>query len=259
MIEFYDNNMSACAQKVRLVLVAKGLEFERHHLNLRAGDQFDPAYLKLNPKAVVPTIVDDGKAVIESTVIMMYLDDAYPEPSLSPPTALGRADMLRWMIQSDAGLHDACGVTSFALAFRHQLAKLTPEQREAHYRKTPDEKRREHVRSVVEKGLDAPGVPEAFRRYHGAVRDMSKALASSAWLAGDDYSLADMAMLPYVIRLEHLGLDWFWSDHAPVADWLARCKGQPWYAAIDDYLDAGYIELMSKVPADEMQKIRDLL
>ena len=60
MIRFYDNDMSVCAQKVRLVLAAKRLDYERHVLDLRAGDQFDPEYLKLNPKAVVPTIVDQG-------------------------------------------------------------------------------------------------------------------------------------------------------------------------------------------------------
>lgn len=76
MIEFYDNDMSVCAQKVRLVLAIKGLDHERHSLDLRAGDQFKPDYLKLNPKAVVPTIVDNGIPIIESTVINSYLDDA---------------------------------------------------------------------------------------------------------------------------------------------------------------------------------------
>ena len=88
MIEFYDNDMSVCAQKVRLVLAIKGLDHERRSLDLRAGDQFKPDYLKLNPKAVVPTIVDNGIPIIESTVIIAYLDDAYPEPPLKPSDPL---------------------------------------------------------------------------------------------------------------------------------------------------------------------------
>ena len=127
MIAFYDNDMSVCAQKVRLVLAEKDLTYNRVHLNLRAGDQFKPDYLKLNPKAVVPTIVHDGNVVIESTVIISYLEDVFGEPSLTPNTALHRAKMLQWMILPDAGLHDTCGLTSFALAFRKQLATLEPD------------------------------------------------------------------------------------------------------------------------------------
>ena len=150
--------MSVCAQKVRLVLAAKGLEHTRHTLDLRAGDQFKPEYLKLNPKAVVPTIVDNGVPIIESTVIIAYLDDAYPDPSLQPSDSVQRATMLRWMILPDASLHDACGLTSFALAFRHQLAALPPAALAAIYAKNPDENRRQHMQNVVEQGLDAPGV-----------------------------------------------------------------------------------------------------
>ena len=106
MIDFYDNDMSVCAQKVRLVLYEKDVSFERHHLNLRAGDQFKPDYLKLNPNAVVPTLVDRGHTVIESTVIIEYLDDAYPDPSLSPETPILRALMRRWLIKPDSGLSE---------------------------------------------------------------------------------------------------------------------------------------------------------
>jgi glutathione S-transferase len=91
LIELYHNDMSVCAQKVRFALAEKKLAWEGRHLNLRAGDQQKPEYLKLNPKAVVPTLVDSGMVIIESTVINEYLDDAYPEPRLKPADAGGRA------------------------------------------------------------------------------------------------------------------------------------------------------------------------
>jgi glutathione S-transferase len=87
MIELYHNDMSVCAQKVRFVLGEKELKWKSNHLNLRAGDQQKPDYVKLNPNAVVPTLVDNGKVIIESTVIAEYLDDAYPEPRLRPRDA----------------------------------------------------------------------------------------------------------------------------------------------------------------------------
>ncbi|MFK8031887.1 MAG: glutathione S-transferase family protein [Gammaproteobacteria bacterium] len=257
MIEFYDNDMSVCAQKVRLVLAAKELDYTRHVLDLRAGDQFRPEYLKLNPNAVVPTLVDQGVAVIESTVIIAYLDDAYPEPSLKPANSLDRAKMLQWMILPDASLHDACGLTSFALAFRHQLAKLPPEALAAHYAKMPSEKRRQHIQALVEKGIEAPGVGAALRTYYASIQSMDKALSQSRWLAGDTWSLADVTMLPYVLRLEHLGLDWFWKDSPSVAEWLAKSKSQAAYSAISDHINPKYLELMGMIPAEQYDKVRD--
>ncbi|MFK7888571.1 MAG: glutathione S-transferase family protein [Gammaproteobacteria bacterium] len=259
MIEFYDNDMSVCAQKVRLVLAAKGLDYTRHALDLRAGDQFKPEYRKLNPKAVVPTIVDHGTPITESTVIIAYLDDAYPEPPLKPTDPLQRAAMLQWMILPDASLHDACGLTSFALAFRHQLAKLPPAALEAHYAKMPSEKRRQHIRSLVEQGLDAPGVGAALRTYYASIQSMAKALQNTACLASDTWSLADVTMLPYVLRLEHLGLSWFWSDAPQIDDWFDRARQRAEYSAIDKLINPGYLELMSKIPTEQYDQVRAAL
>src|ERR1700732_3675155 len=85
MLELYHNINSVCAQKVRIALKEKGQEFKEHLLTLR-GDQNDPAYLKLNPNCVVPTLVHDGRAIIESSLILYYIDDAFPDPPLMPRT-----------------------------------------------------------------------------------------------------------------------------------------------------------------------------
>jgi len=69
MLELYHHGSSVCAAKVRIVLAEKGLEWKGHYLDILKGDQFDPDYMKLNPKAVVPTLVHDGNVILESTVI----------------------------------------------------------------------------------------------------------------------------------------------------------------------------------------------
>ena len=84
MLQFYHHRTSCCAVKSRLCLNEKGLAYEGHVLDLRAGDQFRPDYLKLNPNALVPTLVHDGVPVIESTVINEYLDETFPDPPLKP-------------------------------------------------------------------------------------------------------------------------------------------------------------------------------
>ncbi len=103
MLELYHNDMSACAQKVRVTLAEKQLQWESYHLDLRAGDQQTPEYLKLNPRGVVPTLVDNGRVVRESTVIMEYLDDEYPEPRLRPADFYLRAQMRLWTKRLDEG------------------------------------------------------------------------------------------------------------------------------------------------------------
>jgi glutathione S-transferase len=87
MLTLYHNDMSVCAAKVRTALAEKRLEFDLIHLDLRAGDTQKPEYLKLNPNAVVPTLVHDDHVIIESTVICEYIDDEWPDPPLKPPDA----------------------------------------------------------------------------------------------------------------------------------------------------------------------------
>ena len=78
MLTLYHGRTSVCSLKVRLALAEKGVgDFESRLLTLR-GDQYDPAYMKLNPNGVVPTLVHDDKVVIESTVIMHYVDECFP-------------------------------------------------------------------------------------------------------------------------------------------------------------------------------------
>ena len=91
MLFLYHAGPSVCAIKVRLVLNEKRLPWEGKILDLRSGDQFRPEYLKLNPNAVVPTLVHDGRTIIESTIIIEYLDEVYPRPRLLPVAPLDRA------------------------------------------------------------------------------------------------------------------------------------------------------------------------
>ena len=84
MLTLYHHDMSLCAQKVRVCLAEKGLPWEDKHLVLRAAEHQQPWYLKLNRRAVVPTLLHDGHVVTESNVILEYLEDAFPQPRLRP-------------------------------------------------------------------------------------------------------------------------------------------------------------------------------
>jgi ganglioside-induced differentiation-associated protein 1 len=83
MIELYHHGSSVCAAKVRFVLAEKDVAWTGHYVDILKGDQFDPSYLKLNAKAVVPTLVHDGVVVPESSVICEYLDEVFCRPAVA--------------------------------------------------------------------------------------------------------------------------------------------------------------------------------
>ena len=115
MITLYHNEMSTCSQKVRLCLAEKNLAWTSRHLDLRSGEQQQDWYVKLNPRAVVPTLVDGDNIVPESNVIQEYLEEAYPTVALMPASPMGRARVRLWTKQLDEGIHDSgISVLSFA-------------------------------------------------------------------------------------------------------------------------------------------------
>jgi glutathione S-transferase len=132
--------------KTRLALAEKGVDWESQLLTLR-GDQFDPAYLKLNPNAVVPTIVHDGTVIIESTVIMHYVNDAFPGPPLMPAEATSRAEVHMTTKLVDEYVHNACTVLTFATVNRPSLLQMKPEDPEAALARTPSRARAEAINS----------------------------------------------------------------------------------------------------------------
>jgi glutathione S-transferase len=244
MMELYHNGMSVCSQKVRLVLREKHLRPAEHSLNLRAGDSTPAEYLKLNPNGVVPTLIDRGAVIVDSTVICEYLEDAYPDPPMRPNDTVQRAAMRIWTQRVDTGLHIACGVTSFAVAFRHQLLQQPAEAIEQYIASKPIREMRENIRQTLKLGVQAPQVAIALKAYDRAIGLMADQLEHAPWLAGNEYSLADVALLPYACRLEHLAMSWMWDHRASIARWLERCRARSNYVAIADYLDEHYLKLM---------------
>jgi glutathione S-transferase len=255
-MELYHNDMSVCAQKVRLVIREKGLKPVEHHLNLRTGESHTPEYLALNPNGVVPTLIDHGEPIIESTVICEYLDDAYPEPPLRPRDPLARARMRLWTQIPDTGLHHACATISVAIAFGKQMAAAGGAQ----FKNRPNPSETEYYRSLAHQQLDHPQFPEGIRYYDKLVARMARQLDATTWLAGDEYSLADVAILPYIIRLEDLALFWMLDGaRVSVGRWLDRSKQRENFSAIADYHDPKYLELMGRAGREATPRIKAIL
>lgn len=241
MLELYHNNISVCAQKVRIVLAEKNVPWTGHHLDLVRGEHLRPEFTKLNPRAVVPVIVHDGKVVIESTVIDEYLDDAFLDPPLKPSSPHERSQMRLWARVPDDGLHMACGSISFASVFAKQLAQgLGEEELEHRLNNMPDPARRERQRQIIKNGFKAPFVRDHVKLFAKTVGDMDTALAGRDWLAGNMFSLAEAALLPYLERMDRLGLSGMWDRYPRVAAWFERGKTRPSFKAISDFDPVDY-------------------
>ena len=261
MLELYHTDMSTCAQKVRLALAEKGLEWTGHHLDLRAGDQQKPDYVALNPRAVVPTLIDQGRAIRESNVILEYLEDAYPDPPLRPADPYGKAQMRLWNKRLDEGHHDiATSTLSMGIAFRHQYLEKGEAECEALIDKVPDPIKRERRRAVVRGGTEAPEFRIAVGMWLRLLADMETALADHPWLAGGTYTIADAAFTPYLTRLDHLNVLGFLEARPHVEDWYARLKARPSYqTAIEAWNAPKYLALMAEKGSEAWPQVAAII
>jgi len=229
MIELYHFGFSTCSQKVRLVLAEKGLDFVSREVDLLGGAQHDPEYLKLNPNHVVPTLVHDETALIESTLINEYLDEAFPDPPMRPSDPRGRHCARLWTKLLDEKVHAATAVVTFAVGPRSFLLQQPAEVREANINAIPDAAQRAARRSVIEHGVEAPEFEGALAKMVAFLDQVEAAITPGSWLSGDSFGLADAAALPYVLRLDHLAMGPFLcADARPaLADWYQRVRARP--------------------------------
>jgi len=125
----YNAPQSTCSQRVRFVLNAKHLPFEEVKLALLAGDQLKPDYLALNPNGVVPTLEHNAAVVIDSSVIIEYLDEIAPEPeSFTPSDPVERAKMRALMRFIDEMPAAAVRIPTFNLAFLPRFAAMSEDE-----------------------------------------------------------------------------------------------------------------------------------
>ena len=240
MLELYHNNISVCAQKVRLVLAEKNLPWTNHHVSLAKGEQLAPEFKKMNPRGVVPVLVHDGNIIVESSVICTYLDEVFPDPPLMPSNPVERATMRLWCKLPDDSLHVACGTVSFAISFGKQLKKQAGAGLQDRLMKMPDPARRERQRALIEKGIEAPLFRDHIKVFDKAFSEVEAQLSKTKWLASNMFTLADIEVVPYIERIDRLGLAGMWEDRPQLADWFARIKARPSFKAIADYLPTDF-------------------
>src|SRR5260221_4417176 len=173
----YNAPQSTCSQRVRFVLNAKGLPFAEKKLDLLAGDQLKPDYLALNPNGVVPTLDHDGNIVIDSSVIIEYLDEVVPDESFTPREPVGRAHMRALMRFIDEMPAAAVRVPTFNLAFLPRFQAMSEEEFKAMAEAKP--LRKEFMLAMGRQGFPEKDMNAALDRMRRTYVRMSQTIEAS--------------------------------------------------------------------------------
>ena len=258
MLTLYHNAASTCSQKVRWVFAEKGMDFESREIDLLAGDQHQDWYAAINPMHVVPSLVDGDAVILESSLIIRYLDDL--QPGLIPDAPLARYQMNKWIHRIDKEVHPVAAIVTFALGPRRLINSQPEDVREASINKIVDPDARARRRSVLDHGIEAPEFKQALASFVKMLDDMEATLEGGTWLAGSDMTLADGAVLPYVLRLSHLGMDPLIDRHPAVATWFAQMQTRPSFeTSIKQWLPDEIVALMRTNGEEEWPGIATLL
>ncbi|WP_425040212.1 glutathione S-transferase family protein [Primorskyibacter sp. S187A] len=202
MARLYHVPLSPFCRKVRLVLAEKKIEVEL--VEERYWEQ-DPDFLRRNPAAKVPVLKIDGKTMAESSAILEWLEEKYPEPALMPKGADARYEVRRLMGWFDDKFHTE--VTS-KLLYERVNKKITGEG-------FPDSKN-------VKAGAKAI-------KYH--LDYMAWLLDHRRWLAGDVMTVADFTAAAHLSALDYIS-DVDWNRSEVVKDWYAKIKSRPAFRSI---------------------------
>jgi glutathione S-transferase len=174
-MKLYTYDPAPNPRRLALYLKLKGIEIETQQVDMMTREQLTDAYRQVNPECTVPTLVlDDGTPLTEVIGMYTYLEELYPEPPLMGNTPLERAQIVSWCHRVFHGL-----MMAIASALRNRGKSF-------HNRALPGP-------------LDTPQIPELVERGLMQVRhilpELDAHLATSTWLAGDNFSVADIDLL----------------------------------------------------------------
>jgi len=227
MAELYVMHHATCARKALMVLLEKGAPVgtrELDRLYLRT-----PEYRALNPDGVVPTLVlDDGRPLVESSIIMRYLDEAYAGPSLQPADPWRRAQCDLWLKLIDEKYFPALGAITAATFIRSMFGDpIDTERLSVMLDAMTDHAGRLMRQDCVLHGLESPFVAAGLASLRKMLDRIEASLADHDWLADDRITLADCAMMPIMLRLDEFGMSAAWTKRLPrTTGWWSRLSGR---------------------------------
>jgi len=227
LLELYHAGMTTCSRKARLGLKEKGVPYKSHFMRLDKFEHHTPEYLKLNPNGIVPTLVHDGKVVIESGVINEYVDELFPDQNpLRPADLHARARMRVFCKMADEYALPATRVPTWTRTKQAQLKALDDKAFEKIIKETPLVDHQIKMKALKSGGFGEKDFEEAYGRMDYVYDRCEAALANGSYLVGNAYTLADIALLPYVDAFRTPRPE-LMQTHPRVKEWFERCMARP--------------------------------
>lgn len=183
--------------KVHIMLEECGLPYRAHAVNIGAGDQFKPEFLKISPNNKIPALVDsdgpDGRPIslFESGAILVYL--AGKTGKFLPESDRAKYEVLQWLMFQMGGVGPMLGQA-------HHFRIYAPEKIEYAVNRYTNE----------------------AKRLYGV---MDKQVSSQRYIAGDAYTIADIAIYPWLRSWKNQGIDW--ADYPNLKRWFDRIEARP--------------------------------
>jgi glutathione S-transferase len=232
---------SSASRRVRLCLAEKGLVYESRLVDMVKGEQHSPEYLAMNPNGVVPTLLHGKRVLYESSVIAEYLDELYPEPPLRPADAYDRALMRNFVRWIDEACLPKLIVFNWSISMQPVAGQWNDQQLAERLARIPTPERREAWTRVARKPYTDDEKAEAMQGLLKLLDKMDAMLAASpgGWLIGSDYSIADIAAVPFVMRISELNPDALAAQRR-VSTWWSAVQARPSFkqARIEPYSDS---------------------
>jgi glutathione S-transferase len=227
---------SSCSQKLRVFLNLKGIEWQSHPIDLPNYENMQPWFLGINPRGLVPVLVDDGAVHIESNDIIQYLEKKFPEPRLIPP---GHESEVASLLHHEDDLHLDLRTLSFRFVFAPPGPPKSAEALESYkangagtVRGTVDREKQVQLdfwQRAAKEGFTDERARVSALRFRAEFDALEKRLAKQPYLMGDNLSVLDIAWLIYAHRLS-LGGYPFARLHPRVHAWAEKLRAMPEFA-----------------------------
>ena len=227
---------SSCSQKLRIFLNLKGIPWQSHPIDLPGNENFQPWFLGINPRGLVPVLVDDGAVHIESNDIIQYLEKKFPAPKLIPA---GHENEVAALLKHEDDLH----LDLRTLSFRFVFAPPGPPKPAAaleSYRANgagtvqglKDREKDiqiEFWQRAAEEGFTDESARASAQKFRAEFDALDKTLTQQSFLMGRELSVLDIAWFIYEHRLSLAGYP-FARLHPHVHAWAEKLRTRPEFA-----------------------------
>ena len=227
-LELHHAWKSSASRRVRFALEEKELPYNSILVDLLKFEQHTLEYLRFNPNGWVPTLIHDGHPIIESTVICEYLDAVFPDKPLRPSEPRALARMRVWSKWVDEVVLRAFQVANWNRMMGPTASRMSDAAVERLLQSIPVPDRREDWRRVAREPFSEADIQHAIANIRRTLQRMEDDLADGPWLAGACFSLADIHLSPYIVRIgEHAERGILLAEYPRCEDWWNRLKMRP--------------------------------